>query len=104
MPLNRVWPTSAITVITAAGAVAVTRTVNIVVIKKTVGEATAVTLPASPVRGRPYTIKDGKGDAATNAITVSPAAGTIDGAASFVINFNWASFDFVYNGTEWNII
>jgi hypothetical protein len=49
-------------------------------------------------------IKDGKGDAATNNITVTPAAGTIDGSSTAVINTNYGSMQLIYNGTQWNII
>lgn len=57
-------------------------------INKASGSATAVILPASPEDGRTIIVKDTKGDAATNNITITPAAGTIDGAASLVINTN----------------
>lgn len=77
---------------------------QIVIINKTVGSGTALTLPASPVAGMVYRIKDGKGDAATNNITITPAAGTIDGGANLIINANYCAVDLVYNGTEWNIV
>jgi len=91
-------------VVTAAGAVTVTDTDSIVVINKTIGAATAVNLNSSPVLGQQVRIKDGKGDAATNNITISPASGTIDGAASSVINTNYGAKMLVYNGTEWSVI
>lgn len=92
-------------VVTAAGAVTVSATTdNIVIVNKTTGAATTVNLPASPTTGLTYTIKDGKGDAATNNITITPAAGTIDGAATSVISTNYGSRDIVYNGTQWNVI
>lgn len=91
-------------VVTAAGAVTVTATDFYVEINKTSGAATTVNLPASPVTGQTFIIKDGKGDAATNNITVTPAAGNIDGTGTKVINSNYGSVTIVYNGTEWNII
>lgn len=91
-------------VVTAAGAVTVTTADYIVVVNKTVGAATTVNLPGSPVAGQTFIIKDGKGDAATNNITITPAAGNIDGSATYVVNTNYASVTVVYNGTEWNII
>lgn len=94
----------AVRVVTAAGAITVTVTDDMVVVNKTTGAATAVTLPATPVTGSNYTIKDGKGDASTNAITVSPAAGTIDGAANIVIDQDYGARVFVYNGTQWNVL
>lgn len=93
----------AIRVVTATGAVTVTSADDIVVVNKGTGAATTVNLPAG-VTGTVFTIKDGKGDAATNNITVTPAAGNIDGAGTFVMNNNYQSVSLVYNGTEWNII
>lgn len=89
-------------VVTAAGAVTVAVTDLIIIVNKTVGAATTVNLPASPVTGTRFTVKDGKGDAAANNITVTPAAGTIDGAATNVINANYGVRGYLYNGTEWN--
>lgn len=66
--------------------------------------ARTINLVASPVTGQTYRIKDNTGSAATNNITITPAAGNIDGAASFVINTNYGSVDLVYNGTQWNIL
>lgn len=79
---------------------------SLVIVNKASGTATTVTLPptASLLTGQRVTIKDGKGDAATNPITIVPAAGTIDGAASSIINqaYGFAAFD--YNGTEWGLV
>jgi hypothetical protein len=88
-------------VVTAAGAVTVATTDDIVIINKTVGAATVANLPAG-VPGRRFTIKDGKGDAAANNITITPAAGTIDGAATLIINTNFGRATVAYNGTQWN--
>jgi hypothetical protein len=76
-------------VITAAGGVTVdAEDDDIVVIKKTVGEATAVTLPLSLAALRPMTIKDGNGDSDTYNITITPnGAETIDGLSSVTLNF-----------------
>lgn len=90
-------------VVTAAGAATVTTSDYMVVINKTVGAATVVNLPAGPTVGDTYLIKDGKGDAAANNITLTPAAGTIDGAGTYVISQGYESITVVYNGTEWNI-
>jgi hypothetical protein len=66
--------------------------------------AVAVTLPAG-VLGQSFTIKDGLGLAApATPITITPAAGTIDGAATATINAPYASLTFVYNGTQWLIL
>ena len=91
-------------VVTAAGAVTVTTADTIVVVNKTVGAATTVNLPATPATGLRFTIKDGKGDAGANNITVTPAAGTIDGAATNVISTNYLARTYLYNGTSWSVI
>lgn len=90
-------------VVTAAGAVNVLNTDYLIVVNKTVGEATVANLPAGPASGDLYVIKDGKGDAWLNNITVTPAAGTIDGAATFAISVAYGSVTFIYNGTQWNV-
>lgn len=60
-----------------------------------------VTLPdvslADVVIGRRYTIKN----IGTGTVTIVPAAGTIDGAASFVMAVQYSSVDFVTDGTNW---
>lgn len=91
-------------VVTAAGAVTMATTDYVVVVNKTVGAATTVNLPSNPTTGQHYYIKDGKGDAATNSITVMPAAGNIDGAGTLVMNVNYMAIELTYNGTQWNVI
>lgn len=77
---------------------------DVLIINKGTGSATTVNLPASPATGLTYVIKDGKGDAHTNNITIDPAgATTIDGEATFVLNGNYVAVSVVYNGTEWNV-
>lgn len=91
-------------VVTGAGDVTVAVTDDIIVVNKASGAATAVNLPASPVTGQSYVIKDGKGDAATNNITVTPASGNIDGSTTFVMDRNYQSCFVVYTGSEWSQI
>lgn len=93
----------AVSVVTASGNVTMT-TEGVLILNKASGAATAVTLPAITEPGYGVIIKDGKGDAATNPITISPATGTIDGAASVTIGENYGALWFQHNGTEWNII
>ena len=62
--------------VTAAGTVTVAADdADIILINKTVGAATAVTLPLSASRHKPVKIVDDKGDANTNNITISPQIG-----------------------------
>ena len=66
--------------------------------------AVAVTLPAG-VTGQVFNIKDGLGLAApATPITITPAAGTIDGAATATINAPYGSLTLVYSGAQWLII
>lgn len=53
--------------------------------------------------GTVYIVKDTSGAAAVNPITIT-AATTIDGAPAAVINTNYGSLTFVFNGTEWSIV
>jgi hypothetical protein len=70
--------------------------------KLTVGPVT-ITLPTG-ILGTVYVVKDCGGLAATNPITIQGTGGQLfDGAASAVINTNFGSLTFVFNGTEWNI-
>ncbi len=90
-------------VVTAAGAATLTSADYIVILNKTVGAATVVNLPAG-VTNTIFIIKDGKGDAAANNITVTPAAGNIDGSGTYVISANYGVVRLVYNGTSWSTI
>ena len=66
--------------------------------------AVAVNLPAG-VTGRVFNIKDGLGLAApATPITITPAAGTIDGAATATINAPYGSLTLVYSRTEWKVL
>lgn len=77
-----------------------------VVVKKASGAATQVTLPpnaADNLGGTFRWVIDGKGDAATNNITVVADSGNIIGAASYVISEDYGAVCFFYpnGGTEW---
>jgi hypothetical protein len=63
-----------------------------------------VNLPPTPTTGQVLIIKDIDGDANTNNITVSGNGNTIDGAATYVLNTDYASITLVFNGTEWNVV
>ncbi len=67
--------------VTAAGSVTVGPADTVILLNKSVGAPTTINLPSSASRaGIPVTVKDLKGDAATNNITFVPASGeTIDG-------------------------
>ena len=66
--------------------------------------AVAVNLPAG-VTGQVFYLKDGLGLAApATPITITPAAGTIDGAATATINAPYGALTLVYSGVEWKIL
>lgn len=91
-------------VVTVSGPITVTATDAIIIVNKTVGEATAITLIPAPTVGQFISIKEGKGDGGANNLTISPTAGTIDGASSVVISTNFGFKNMVYNGTQWNVV
>lgn len=75
-------------------------TTAVVVDRSTTGVA-FIGLPSSPEAGRIITVKDGKGDAATNTITI---VGTIDGATNYNITTNYGKVTLFYDGTKWLVI
>jgi hypothetical protein len=77
-----------------------------VIVDRTVAGATTVNLPAG-VAGQIFVIVDGKGDAGTNNITISPnGAQTIAGSSSLVLNKNRQAVWLQYSttGTDWKIL
>lgn len=90
--------------IATATPVAVTTTEDVVSVEVPGPVAVAVNLPAG-VTGQVFNIKDGLGLASPGTpITITPAAGTIDGAATAVINSPYGSLQLVYSGVEWKIL
>jgi hypothetical protein len=74
-----------IRVVTGPGAVSVSPTTDyLIVIDKTAPAATTVNYTCAP--GFTFLVKDGAGNDAANAITLAPSAGTVDGAATFVMS------------------
>jgi hypothetical protein len=64
----------------------------------------SVSLPNPALVGESFVIKDGSGGAGANAITITPAAGLIDGAANAIINTSYGSLTFVSDGTNYYVI
>lgn len=91
-------------VVIAAGSITQLSTDRYIIVNKTSGAATAVALVSSPTTGQLVTIKDGKGDAATNNITITPFSGNIDGTSSFVINVAYGSVDLMWTGAAYSIL
>jgi hypothetical protein len=66
-----------------------------------------VNLPAAPLVGTTYFIKDAGGVAGTSPINVTPAGGqSIDGVSpSYVINNNFGCIQIVFNGSNsWSVL
>jgi hypothetical protein len=83
----------------------ITQSDEVVNIRKTVGQATIVYLPLYPVMGRESLIIDGRGDSASNNITIATNDGTtINGSSTATINTNYGFKKFRFNGSYWNII
>lgn len=74
---------------------------DIVLVKLTTPGPVAVNWPASPETGREYCVVDVTGDANTNNITHTPAAGNFNGAATKVQNVAFSRLTAVYTGATW---
>ena len=66
--------------------------------------AITVTLPAVATTGREIIVTDISGAANTNNITISPASGNINGAASYVLNLARASVILRSDGSNWWVV
>lgn len=93
---------TAIKTFTSTGNVTLVNEAGLVV-KKGTGAATGVTLPPG-VKGRRIWVKDGKGDAASNNITITPASGNVDGSATYVISANYGGVVLEHDGNQWYAI
>ena len=67
--------------------------------------AITVQLPNTAPTGYVYDVKDYKGNAAVNNITVTTVGGVIlfDGSTSFVMNSNYQEASFLFDGTNWEV-
>lgn len=98
-----IWSFDPLDIITSGGVVNLTSNSHRIVVNKTLGSPTTINLPTSPFYGQEVRIKDGKGDAATNNVTISHPSG-IDAWSSVIMKHDYQSFDFLWNGTQWNIV
>jgi hypothetical protein len=62
-----------------------------------------VNLPASPVVGQSYLIKDCTGASSTHGIIVTPASGTIDGLPNFTMSIPYQSTAVTFTGLQWSL-
>lgn len=88
-------------VVTVAGAITAATTDHVIEVNKTVGAATTVNMPSCASNaGLVYIIIDGKGDAATNNITLTPTAGNINGATTMLMQINRQTETIWYDGSQ----
>ena len=73
-------------------------------INLTIPGPSLIILPSVPEIGRLIIVKDMRGDASINNITVSAGTNTIDNFNRVVLIHNRQSYTFLWNGTEWNIV
>jgi len=99
------WGFEPLLIVTSGTVINLANTVSRVVINKITGSPTSVYLPSSPYFGQEVLIKDGKGDAKINRITVHPPSGqTIDGFPRIIVGQNFQSYHIMHNGMNWNIV
>lgn len=79
---------------------------DVVVTNRATAGPFTVNLPASPANGNQIRIKDGKGDANTNFITIVATGGkTIDGAATLVLDESFGARTLIYGDTtDWRVV
>ena len=77
-----------------------------VVLVDTSAAAITLTLPASPVAGQAYKIKDATGDAITNIITINGNSNNIDNAGEALINTDFGAIEIVFDGdlNQWFVL
>jgi hypothetical protein len=74
---------------------------SVVVVNQTVAAAYTVVLPATPPKNTIVQVKDGKGDASTNTITIDGNNQLIDGGATTTITTDYGAVYLGYDGSEW---
>ena len=68
------------------------------------GIAGDITLPSTPTVGDIYIVKDISGNASLAPITITSNGPLIDGTGTAVINTDYGSLTFIYNGIDWSIV
>jgi len=66
-----------------------------------VGNAGFIYLPAAPQTGQQITVMDHDGDALSWNITIDGNGKNINADTQAIINTDWGSMTFIYNGTRW---
>ena len=79
----------------------------VIIVRNSNSVSTTITIPlgSSLTVGKIFIIKDGKGDALTNNVTILNTSGDlIDGQSSTSITTNYGFLSIIWDGTTWNII
>lgn len=90
-------------IITAINTSYTIKTTDEVIVIRTLSSPITITLPASPVAGDNYSIKDTAGTVKNNNVTVSGNGNNIDGSASALFAMNYFAATFTFTGLEWSI-
>jgi hypothetical protein len=77
---------------------------NMVIVKKTVAAPTTVYMIANPITNGQYIIKDGKGDAGVNPITIDGNGKSIEDEPTYVLKVSRGSVTLFYDGTDFHVI
>jgi len=80
------------------------KTDMLISINKTVAGAITINLPNAPWIGERHTIKDAKGDAGSNNITIQGNGALINGSSSATISANYGYRVVEYDGSLWAIV
>ena len=103
----RVWTTLSFGVVVTSTAVSysVISTDQVILVDSTSAIRT-ITLPtAVGIKGKLYTVKDWKGQSATNNITIATTSSqTIDGASTVTMSTNYQTVRVVSDGSNWSVI
>lgn len=104
--VGRPWSQVNVTSVTSGASYAAVATDDVILVNKTTGSATTVNLPAGPASGtRLLVVKDAKGDAATNAVTVAASgAEQIDGAGTHVLSTNYGVVWLLWASGAWRVV
>lgn len=107
--INALWAaigviTGGLRVITAAGDVVMSSTDRVIVVRKTIPQATTTFLPTTPSTNQFCIILDGTGDADTYNITIDGNGNTINGSPTWVIGSPRGWNQLQWDGTQWDIV
>jgi hypothetical protein len=103
LPSNAVYAYTAVT--NATGSPYVVLSTDVYISCDSTAGVITINLPNTTTTGRMVIVKDRTAQASTNNITVTTVGGavTIDGSTTFVMNTNYESAQFMWNGTSYEV-